>query len=183
MWTSCIYKINVGEQTYVGSTYDLKNRLRQHKSDCYNTESKKYNYKLYKHIRETCNWADVNVEVLVHLHPKFNKDERCIFEQEWIDYLKPTLNDYKAYQTEEQKYQSQKTRCKIYKENHKEQIKIQTKQYRIDNKDEIKEKQKQYLLENKDYKNARKREKIKCEHCDDIVTRNSMARHVRRKHN
>ena len=96
MWKSCVYKITVGEETYVGSTYDLKNRLRGHKSSCYNPESKEYNYKIYKYIREHSHWDNVNVEVLVHLHPKFNKVERCSFEQEWIDYINPTLNKWSS---------------------------------------------------------------------------------------
>ena len=174
MWKSCVYKITVGDETYIGSTCNLTNRFIKHKHSCYNPDSRGYNFKLYKYIREHSHWDNIKVEILVYLHPKFNKAERCTFEQEWIDYINPTLNDYKAYTgLNKKEYKKQS-----YIDN-KEQIKIQMKQYRIDNKDKIK----QYYTENKDYKNARKREKIKCNHCDDIVSRNSMSMHVRRKHN
>ena len=96
MWTSCVYKLTINNETYVGSTGDFKKRLRSHKSSCYNTKCKEYNFKLYKYIREHSHWDNVKFEFLVHLHPKFNKVERCSFEQEWIDYIKPTLNKWSS---------------------------------------------------------------------------------------
>ena len=97
MWKSCVYKLTIDNETYVGSTGNFKKRLTNHKSDCYNPDSKEYNKSLYKYIRENSEWNNVKFEVLVHLHPKFNRGERCNFEQQYIDYLKPTLNKYKAY--------------------------------------------------------------------------------------
>ena len=152
MWKSCVYKITVGDETYVGSTCNLKNRLRVHKSDCYNIESKEYNKSLYKYIREYSYWADINVEVLVHLHPKFNKVERCSFEQEWIDYLKPTLNVWSSNTgLSKNEYQ---------------------KKWHIDNKDKIK----QYRIDNKDKLN----QKINCE-CGGKYTSSHKSRHEKSK--
>tara|TARA_R110002012_G_scaffold311425_1_gene520926 strand:+ start:137 stop:634 length:498 start_codon:yes stop_codon:yes gene_type:complete len=156
MWTSCVYKITVGEQTYVGSTCNFKDRLKNHKHCCYNTESKGYNYKIYKYIREHSHWDNIKVEVLVHLHPKFNKAERTNVEQEWIDYIKPTLNDHKAYTV-------------ITKKEY-------NKQNYIDNKDRINEKHKQFYKDNKD----KFSEKFNCD-CGGKYTHNHKFRHLKSK--
>ena len=38
---------------YIGSTTNMKDRKKGHKSDCTNVNSNSYNYKVYKYIRET----------------------------------------------------------------------------------------------------------------------------------
>ena len=48
----CIYEIKIEDYVYYGSTVDFKARIRRHKSCCYNKKSKKYNYRVYKKIRE-----------------------------------------------------------------------------------------------------------------------------------
>ena len=173
MWKSCVYKLTINNETYVGSTCNLKKRPQEHKSNCYNTKSKEYNKSLYKYIREHSEWDNVKFEILVHLHPKFNRGERCLFEQEWIDYLKPTMNDCKAYTG-----LSKKEWMKQYNIDNKEQIKIQTKQYRIDNKDKLSEKQKQYRVDNKDKINEKKKQKFNCE-CGGNYTATHKSRHLK----
>ena len=39
------------EFIYIGSTANFNKRVLEHKSNCYNEKSKKYNYKLYSTIR------------------------------------------------------------------------------------------------------------------------------------
>ena len=38
--------------TYIGSTWDMKQRLRQHKHRCHNKTHKYYNFTVYRYIRE-----------------------------------------------------------------------------------------------------------------------------------
>lgn len=55
-----IYKIvcldNTIPDCYVGSTCDFKQRRYNHKSDCTNPNSKKYDFKLYETIRKNGGW-------------------------------------------------------------------------------------------------------------------------------
>ena len=53
-----IYKIykQGKDEVYIGSTYDFKNRMRQHKYSCYNEKSKKYNFFVYQFIRQNGGW-------------------------------------------------------------------------------------------------------------------------------
>jgi predicted GIY-YIG superfamily endonuclease len=54
-----IYKLinyDYPELVYVGSTTNFTKRQQHHKDAVYNTNSRKYNYKIYTTIRENCNW-------------------------------------------------------------------------------------------------------------------------------
>ena len=156
MWKSCVYKLTINNETYVGSTCNLKNRLKQHKSDYYNTNSDNHNAKIYKYIRENSEWDNVKVEILVHLHPKFNRRDREHFEQEWIDYLKPTLNGCKA------------TTGLTKKE--------YIKQYAIENKSKVDEHKKKYQNNNKE----KRKEQFNCE-CGGHYTYTHKSRHLKTK--
>jgi len=48
---SCIYKIWKDNLIYIGSTFNFKQRVIQHKSRCTNEKSKSHNLKIYKTIR------------------------------------------------------------------------------------------------------------------------------------
>lgn len=61
------------------------------------------------------------------------KDEQRQFEQYWIEELNPTLNTFRAHNTEEQTKQYKER----YYQDNKESILRQTKQYRQDNKEHI----------------------------------------------
>ena len=39
-------------ETYIGSTWDMKQRLKKHKHECNNKNRKDYKYPLYRYIRE-----------------------------------------------------------------------------------------------------------------------------------
>lgn len=175
MWKSCVYKITIGEETYVGSTCNFKKRLSKHKSDCYNTESKGYNSKIYKYIREHSHWDNVKVEIIVHLHPKFNRGERDNFEQEWIDYLNPTLNDYKAYTG-----LNEKEWHKQWYIDNKDRILENQKQFYKDNKDRILENKKQFYKDNKDKISEKRNQKFNCE-CGGKYTDRHKSRHLKSK--
>ena len=55
---SVIYTIKTGDSVYVGSTTNFTTRKGHHKTNLYNQNSKKYNFKLYKTIRDNgCNWV------------------------------------------------------------------------------------------------------------------------------
>ena len=164
-----VYTITTGDDFYVGSTRDFTDRWRDHKNTMANKNSHKYNYKVYQKIRVNKNEWTMTIH---HAFPCDTKQELKKEEQRTIDELKPTLNDRRAYTSEEQKKEQDKQyrlenkqRIKQWKEDNKERMKEyckqyyldnkerhnqQNKQYRLDNKDKIKEQATQYRLDNKD---------------------------------
>ena len=94
-----IYIITTGDDFYIGSTCDYKTRMYHHKGNIYNKNNKHYNYKLYKKIRENNCQYEINI---YEDNLSLNKKELCIYEQEVIDLLRPTLNDIRAYCDEAQ---------------------------------------------------------------------------------
>ena len=127
---SCIYKLRHIDDTnnnniYIGSTTNLKTRLIDHKKNCINSTSYYHERLVYKSIRQNGGWDMWTYDIIEHF-PCNDKKTLHIRETYWMDKLKPTLNVYKPYTTEQQK-----------NEHHK--------QYYQNNKTEIKNKQKEYL--------------------------------------
>jgi predicted GIY-YIG superfamily endonuclease len=103
-----IYKIEIDNQIYIGSTLNLRRRQTTHNNDL---NIKKTTGRLYEKCRE-CNITDINLILLEEVEDNDTK----IKEQEYIDKLKPTLNMIRAIP---------KT---------KEQQKLYKKKWRSDNK-------------------------------------------------
>jgi len=81
---------------YVGHTTNFLRRRREHKSRCSNELDKKYNFKLYKVIRDNGGWDNWN---MIELHKQFCKDKReCErLEQQLIDEYNSDMNDRKSF--------------------------------------------------------------------------------------
>ena len=168
--TSHIYNIYCNDTSiknhYVGSSNSLSYRKIQHKHNCNNENSRKYNIPLYQFIRSNGGWDNFSFEVLEE-YPCENKEELLKREEHWIqqynfDYL---LNCYRAnIPIEELKeYKKQWSRqyyinnavekkeySKNYRINNSIPIKERSKKYRINNAVELKEKNKQYRINNKE---------------------------------
>ena len=89
---NCIYRIESInkdiKEFYIGSTENLAQRIRLHKSNV-----KRLNTRLYKFIRDNgglCKWKFV-VEADT---PNHNKEERLELEQYYKDLLNPQLNSF-----------------------------------------------------------------------------------------
>jgi group I intron endonuclease len=108
---SRIYKIYCDidgvDEIYVGSSRDLNVRIAKHKYDCTNSKSNNYNFKLYRYIRDNNGWENFTVEILQRYSCE-NEIQLHIKEQEWIDKLKPTLNERKGYLSASDKKEYQK---------------------------------------------------------------------------
>jgi len=173
---SVIYIIKCKNETikdcYIGSTINFKNRKSCHKSRCYNENSKLFNLKVYKFIRDNGGWNNFEIKEMI-THNCNNKEELLKLEGEYIKSYKPSLNNRIAGRTK-------KEYKKEYIENNKDKIKKYNKEYnkeyREKNKDKIKEKDKQYRENNKD----KIKEKITCE-CGSIVNKSVFARHKKSK--
>jgi len=157
-----IYKIfckdfNVKE-CYYGSTINFKQRKREHKSDCNKENSKKYNYPLYKFIRENNGWDNFKMQVIDSITSKEKKIyEKC--ERTYIEENRDIiLNKDIPGRTKEE-----------WIEDNKEKISEKKKIYRQNNKEKISKKGKIYY--------EKKKQKVSCEICNKILNKSSLLRH------
>ena len=113
-----IYKIVTGNEVYVGSTTDFKNRKRQHRCCIYNENSKHYNNKLYKTIRAN----DGEWELTIYDdNLSISKKELRIREEELRVLLGATLNEMRAYTSKETKDKEKVNWIANWRINNKEQ--------------------------------------------------------------
>jgi hypothetical protein len=94
-----IYKIEIDNQIYIGSTkLKLYQRQGQHNQCLKNPNNKDYNIYLYKFCRE----KKVK-KIICELIEEVDDTELRILEQEYIKMLEPSLNTRGAFQTIEEK--------------------------------------------------------------------------------
>ena len=79
------------EEIYVGSTINIKDRMYKHKSNCNNANDRKYNYKVYKFIRDNGGWSNWTYEILEDVEVE-DKDELeiCYEHRDVLDCTGPT---------------------------------------------------------------------------------------------
>jgi hypothetical protein len=135
---------------YVGSTSDMKQRKKQHKSDCHNENSRNHNAQIYKIMREYGfeNFIMVPIEIVKNV----TKTEARIIEEKYRMDLEANMNTVRCFTSEEELKKDKKRwnhddyvrrkdyilmRCKEYREANKEKIAIRCKEYLKNHKDEI----------------------------------------------
>ena len=121
-------------ECYVGSTTNIDQRKREHKSRCYNEKDNHYYLKIYTFIRNHGDWDNWNIELLEGTE---NGRER---EQYWIDHFNPSLNSCVAVSNDEH---LRKLRSKSYhrhKEKHFEKNRITSNEHYEKNKEHYTEK-------------------------------------------
>lgn len=156
------------DYTYIGSTKNLRVRKNQHKCTVINEASKKYNYPLYKYIRENGGWDNWTMSPIGK--GIFEKRvDALIEEQKYINNNNnSTLNTHRAFMTKEDSDNHKKQ----YVINNPEKVKESRKKYDETHKEEIKESQKKYREAHK--------EKTTCE-CGGCYTYRHKAEHFRTK--
>jgi len=154
---------------YVGHTTDFTKRKYIHKYRCNNEKDKKYNYYVYKYIRDNggwINWSMIEIEKICCidsndalknerkyielLGAKLNKNLPTRTKTEWTETNKEHINEYKKQYREANKEHIKEYQEQYYEEN-KEQLKVSQKQYNEANKEHINEYKKQYREANKEY--------------------------------
>lgn len=78
-----IYLIKDPSICYVGSTVNFSRRKSQHKKNCTNRCSKKYNCPLYQFIRSMNGWNEFNMEI-IEIYPCNTKQDGLEREKELI---------------------------------------------------------------------------------------------------
>ena len=96
-----IYKISIAGEDYIGSTRDLKQRKREHKSACYNQNNHGYDSKIYATIRANGGWDCCEITPVEEFECE-TKQQACIREEHWRREYKSLLNTYKAFRTDEE---------------------------------------------------------------------------------
>lgn len=114
-----MYRITVGDYTYIGSTKDFKQRKKQHKTDCKIKE-----IKVYQMIREAGGWDKCEMTPIEEYECEGQLQAR-IREEYWRREYNANMNSCKAYRTDEEKIEDKKEGNKAYYEVNKE--KEQTK--------------------------------------------------------
>jgi hypothetical protein len=156
-YSKCIiYTIRTPTGLYVGSTCNFVNRKYHHnRSIHYEKDSRTYNLKLYKNIRE--NGDEWEMKPYSEF-PCQNKMEMNIEEERVRRELNADLNMISCYgqnkelyaENQKQYQKNNKERISEYRELNKEKIAENKKQYHKDNKERLAEKQKQWRENNKE---------------------------------
>ena len=116
---------------YVGHTTNFRRRKFQHKSS---SSNEKNNLKVYEMIRLNGNWENWEM-IEIEKYPCSDANEAGARERYWYEFLHANLNCNKPNRTGRE-----------YRDDHKEQRKVNQKGYREANKDKIKK----YYEDNKD---------------------------------
>jgi hypothetical protein len=186
---SCVYKICCNDinitDCYVGSTTNLIERRRHHKSACNNKKGKDYNYNVYKFIRDNGGWGNWTVVLVESYSECKSREELLRFERYHMEQLEAKLNRQVPgrTKTEYDKDNSEKIKeqKKEYYQNNSEKIKEYRKEYCQDNVEKIKEYLKEYRQNNAEKIKEKKKEKIECNFCKSLVQKGGLPRHHKTK--
>ena len=139
--TGIIYIIKCKDKNikdcYIGSTTNLKNRIREHKSSCNNKNCKYYNSKKYKFIRKNGGFDNFYFEILEDEIEFNNRKELNKIERYYIEEFKSLLNINIPSRTE-------KEYRKMWEKKNKEEIIKKNKEYYQKNREIINEKHRKY---------------------------------------
>lgn len=141
-----IYKLCCNDpnitDVYVGSTTNWTNRKNEHKSNCNNENSEKYNLQVYTFIRDNGdwnNWSMIEIEKICCIDKLDAKKN----ERRHIELLGATLNSNIPSRTPQEYYKENK---EVITEKKKEY----SKQYRKNNIEKEQQRHKKYNEENKE---------------------------------
>jgi len=154
-----IYKIETGDDLYIGSTCNFTKRKYQHNIRINFKDTENHcNNKLYNTIRENGEWKMTPIKEF----PCESKLQLTIEEEKCRKELGATLNSH----------------CCGTGIEHQD-IKQYKKHYYQKNRDKTLEKMKHYQQENKEKISERKAQNIECSICGSVVSYSHMARHKR----
>ena len=126
-----IYKIQIKDYIYIGSTQNFTIRKAAHKKNCNNENEQRHNCLVYRTIRDNGGWDCCSMVPIKEIEVESKRHAEMVEEATRVEY-NAQMNTRRAYQTEEElkEYQRQYNRtdsCKEtrrqYYENRKEIIK------------------------------------------------------------
>lgn len=132
---------------YIGSTTNFRQRKNLHKNCCNNVNSRAYNFKVYKMIRDNGGWSEWSmIEIEKYCCADSNEARRR--ERQLMEEYNCNLNTKKAYVSAEE-----------LKKYNLEYYSAYNPIYRASHKDATREYNAKYRLANKEILNAKSREK------------------------
>lgn len=143
-----IYTITKGEDIYVGSTTNLKQRISNHKWLSNNDKS----IKLYDAIRASGGWDNWEIKEYEKF-PCSNYRELLKREDEVRILLNASLN---------------MVSCSFAENRQK---------YREARREELRQKQREYVAENREQVRAKQKEKVECDICKSLYSKSNLAKH------
>ena len=141
------------KEVYVGHTTDESNRRRKHKNDCTNEKGAKYNFFVYRFIRDHGGFD--NWQMLVEEKLAVADDVAArLRERYWCEHFNATLNSNVPGRTRVEYRADHREEIKItdaaYRTEHREEIKITDAAYYAEHRDEIKITGAAYYAEHRD---------------------------------
>ena len=88
---------------YIGSTYEPTKRWDDHRYNTGAYDNKKYNYKVYRTIRETGGWDNWRQQIIDSYY-EITKEDLKDIEQDYIIKLNPNCNSANAKNNKDQLY-------------------------------------------------------------------------------
>jgi hypothetical protein len=150
------YQIECNGKRYVGYSKNFKNRIQNHKSDCYNDKDKNYNYPLYKYIRENGGWNSCQITILEKCNFETKQDANKR-EEYWRIEKEAILNGKKCFRTNEELQIQHILISQKFYQNNKDKLIAKSAIYYHNNK----QKNQQRLKLNKNKYNKNRREKAR----------------------
>jgi len=144
MTTGYLYEIRPLDKSlkmiYRGSTEDFERRKRQHISACY-SEGEKYNYRVYKYIREHGGWDKFEMVKFATVGCKDKRELETEYERAIIEAIPKEfrLNDIIPGRTRKEYYEERR-KDPVYREKEKKRNRERKREKRKDPKYREKEK-------------------------------------------
>tara|TARA_Y100000401_G_C8317789_1_gene223535 strand:+ start:343 stop:882 length:540 start_codon:yes stop_codon:yes gene_type:complete len=168
-----IYKIKCRDtnEFYIGSTTNISNRYRY-----YNNKYNKHNLSVSKNIIERNNYDFIIIESRNFT----NNLSMLLLENIYIligKKYKKCINKNLAYRTHNIKKYMENN----YRKENKEQTKLNRDNYRKRNAEKVKIRETNYRIKNREIINKKQNEKIKCDNCSLMITKQNILRHKKSK--
>ena len=152
-----IYKIQINDYIYIGSTQNFTVRKNKHKKICNNEKEQRHNCLVYKTIRDNGGWDCCTMVPVKEIEVESKTQARILEEEMRLEY-NAQMNMIRAYRSEEEKKEYHKEYHQTEEHKAYERQRNQTEERKAYNRqrnqtEERKEYKKEY---NKQYRLAKK---------------------------
>jgi hypothetical protein len=114
-----IYKIQCGDDIYIGSTKNFLKRKSSHKAAASDEHNRAHGLKIYQAIRANGGWNPANIAP-IEQYECDNGIQAKMREEHWLREYKPTLNIRRAYIPDEEKKELGLQACNKWRDNNRE---------------------------------------------------------------
>ena len=138
-----IYKIQIGDFIYIGSTRDYTKRYNKHRYNAYMKHRV-----LYQKIEEAGGLKPIMMSLVETIDCE-QKDAR-ICEQKWIEHYSANMNMVNAHLTEEAKKERSREEHRLYRERHHDELLQKRRLWMEENREEWNKYCREYAAANRE---------------------------------